>query len=192
MLDNAYIARNLRGGLMVMLGRREALELLDISADGFWRSFQAIIIALPPLALSWFAYGHALAGGALSVGDVVFRAALVDAASWFVPLIALAYAAIYLGFSDRYAHYVVASNWASALLPYLLLPSIIAEWLAPQAKDVISFLSLAMFVASLVFVYRMTHVALNRPLPLTIAVFTAMLLFSLLVIVVAQKALGLG
>ena len=192
MLDLSYIARNVRGGLMVMLGRREGLDLLDISADGFWRSFQAIIFALPPLALSWFAYADYLGCTGSRLFAVAFQAGLVDMAAWFVPLIALAYAAKYLGFRDRYAHYVVASNWASALLPYLLLPPIVVEWLAPQAKDMASSLSLAMFVVSLVFVYRMTQVALNRPLSLTIGVFIAMLLFSLFVIAVAQKALGLG
>ena len=32
---------------------QDGLRLLDLSVDGFWNSFFAIVIALPPLAVSW-------------------------------------------------------------------------------------------------------------------------------------------
>jgi hypothetical protein len=43
----------LTGAWRMMLGKADGLRLLDLSADGFWNSFFAIAIALPPLTVSW-------------------------------------------------------------------------------------------------------------------------------------------
>ena len=36
-----------------MLGKADGLRLLDLSADGFWNSFFAIVVALPALIVGW-------------------------------------------------------------------------------------------------------------------------------------------
>lgn len=36
-----------------MTGQPEALNDLNTSADGFWHSFYAILVALPPLLIGW-------------------------------------------------------------------------------------------------------------------------------------------
>lgn len=47
------IQRQLRGAWQLMNGKPEGISLLDISADGFWNSFFAIVIALPVLITGW-------------------------------------------------------------------------------------------------------------------------------------------
>ena len=37
----------------MMLGKPDGLRLLDLSADGFWNSFFAIVGALPALIAGW-------------------------------------------------------------------------------------------------------------------------------------------
>ncbi len=39
-----------------MAGDRRGLDRFDLSADGFWRSFAALVVALPPTALSWLEF----------------------------------------------------------------------------------------------------------------------------------------
>ena len=38
----------LTGAWRMMMGKADGLRLLDLSVDGFWNSFFAIVIALPP------------------------------------------------------------------------------------------------------------------------------------------------
>ena len=44
---------SLIGAWRLMLGKVDGLRLLDLSADGFWNSFFAIVIAAPALIVGW-------------------------------------------------------------------------------------------------------------------------------------------
>ncbi len=57
----------LTGAWRMMMGKADGLRLLDLSADGFWNSFFAIVIALPALIVGWVGVANELS--ALS-GDV--------------------------------------------------------------------------------------------------------------------------
>ena len=48
----AYLRDNLAGAWQVMLGRSQGLNRLDISLDGFWRSFAAITLLIPFTSMS--------------------------------------------------------------------------------------------------------------------------------------------
>src|SRR5262245_64178864 len=102
------IQRYLTGAWRLMMGKPDGLRLLDISADGFWNSFFAIVIALPALAASWIAvandFGQA-ADIAPSRLSILLRLALVDLGAWVLPLGALALAARKAGIADRLVHY---------------------------------------------------------------------------------------
>ena len=80
-LDDIF--RYFRGVWKMMLGRRDGLDYLDITAEGFWSSFFAIAVALPPLFASWVAYAADLTAGREEAGirfAIVLRAAFVDVA----------------------------------------------------------------------------------------------------------------
>ena len=47
------IQQYLTGAWRMMMGKPDGLRLLDLSADGFWNSFFAIIVALPALFVGW-------------------------------------------------------------------------------------------------------------------------------------------
>ena len=53
MLSGAEIQNGLTGAWRLMIGNAEGLRLLDLTADGFWNSFFAIIVALPAMLLGW-------------------------------------------------------------------------------------------------------------------------------------------
>jgi hypothetical protein len=120
------IQRHLSGAWRMMTsgvpGRRDGLRLLDLSLDGFWNSFFAIVVAGPALLASWAPLAAELSGAGAGFGarlSMLARLALVDVGAWVLPLAALAAAASYAGIRDRFVHYVVASNWASAIFAWM-------------------------------------------------------------------------
>lgn len=62
------IQRYLTGAWRMMLGKTDGLRLLDLSADGFWNSFFAIVVALPPLVVSWVGAANVMATASAEVG----------------------------------------------------------------------------------------------------------------------------
>jgi hypothetical protein len=192
MLDAAYTSSQLRGAMLTMLGRSEGLALLDISEDGFWKSLQAVLVALPAMALSWTATGLevAISSHMTVVGAAACRA-FIDLAGWFLPVIAFALVAKRLNLAHRFVHYFVASNWASAAVSFLALPIVLLSIFAPGAQELIGIASLAFFVLTLVLSFRMTHVALAQPFAVTLAVFLALTLLTLLIVFGLQDLFGL-
>ncbi|MER2536670.1 MAG: transporter [Rhizobiaceae bacterium] len=187
------IQRYLFGAWRLMLGRADGLRLMDLSADGFWNSFFAIVVSVPALVVGWV--GLALdidpdpAHTSGRIG-IVLRLAVVDFASWVVPLAALALVARPAGVADRFVHYVVATNWASALLIWLMLPlSILRLFVAGEILDI---LGLLLFVLNMALSWRVTTLAVGKGAPIGTAVFVAMFVASLLVLFGLQEMFGLS
>ena len=57
-----YALHHLSCILRILRGDTAALGDMDISADGFWRSFEAFPAALPALFFAWVVEGPAIAG----------------------------------------------------------------------------------------------------------------------------------
>lgn len=147
----------LTGAWLLMTGRRDGLGRLDLSADGFWNSFFAIVVALPALIVGWVEVANGLGGESFAMRlSVVLRMAAVDLLSWILPIVLLALVARPLGIAHRFVPYVVATNWGSALFVWMMLPPAILDLFLPGAKDVSALLSLLLFVATLVLSWRLT------------------------------------
>jgi hypothetical protein len=176
----------------MMTGRADGLRMLDLSVDGFWNSFFAIPVALPPLVVGWVGVVNDLAadgfGGRLSV---LLRLAVIDFACWVAPLAGLAAIAARVRLQDRFVHYVVASNWGSALVAWLMLPPALLRLVAPAQSEMVSVLSLVLFIASAVLTWRLTNVALGKGAAVASATFAGMFVASLAVFFILQAALGL-
>jgi hypothetical protein len=192
MVDANYIITHLRGAWLTMLGRREGLQFLDVSEDGFWKSLQAVIISLPALLLAWSTTAREIAvSSGLSVPAAVARLGVVEMAVWFLPLIALAYAARPLGFANRFVHFFVASNWATAIANYLVTPVYLLSLIAPHANNTIVLLSLALLAVIITLFVRLAHVTLEQRPAVTFAVILFMVVAALLTASGAERALGL-
>lgn len=194
MPSSSDIQRSLTGAWRMMLGRADGLRLLDLSADGFWNSFFAIAVALPALALGWIAAADQIAGEieTVSRGSLILRLALRDLGTWILPLVGLALVARPAGIADRFVHYVVSSNWGSAVLVWLTVPPTIVSLVAPSAIDFATLLALLFYGVSLVLGWRLTNAALGRGAALATAVFVAMFLASLVALFALQSLFGLS
>jgi hypothetical protein len=144
MLSGDEIQNGFTGSWRLMFGNPDGLRLLDLSADGFWNSFFAMIVAAPPLFLGWLAYGNDLAQAdpGISRTALLPRLAIVDSAMWIVPIVLLALAVKPLGISDRFSAYVVASNWGTAVVTWITVPLPILRLFVPGADDLFILLGL--------------------------------------------------
>ena len=115
----AYLRENLHGAWQVMFGRPGGLARLDVSLEGFWRSFAAIVLVAPFAFIALISGGpllsgtgtpHALDGSALTLNAI---ALLVD---WFSFPLVFAFLARPFGLSARYVPFIVARNWASVII----------------------------------------------------------------------------
>jgi hypothetical protein len=192
MVDANYIASHLRGAWLTMLGRREGLQFLDLSEDGFWKSLHAVVVSLPALLLAWSTTAREIAASSgLSVPAAVARLGVVEMAAWFLPLIALAYAARPLGFASRFVQFFVASNWATAIANYLVTPMYVLSLIVPEADGPIVFVSLALLAAIVVLFVRLISVTLEQRPAVTFAVVLFMIVAALFTASFTENALGL-
>jgi hypothetical protein len=188
------IQQYLTGAWRMLMGKADGLRLLDLSADGFWNSFFAIVIAVPALVVGWVGVANdisQLSGDFGSRLSIVVRLAAIDLATWIVPLVAFAAVASRAGIGDRFVHLVVASNWASALIVWIMLPPSLLRLFWPAAAEASTFASLALFVLTMVMSWRMTNVAIGKGPAVATAVFAGMFVVSLTVLFFLQSAFGL-
>lgn len=179
----------------MMTGKPDGIRLLDLSADGFWNSFFAIVVAVPALIVGWVTIANDLGqypdlfGSKLSI---LLRLAAVDLAAWIVPLAAFIFAAPLLGIGDRIVHYIVSSNWGTALLVWVTLPPALLRLFVQDGSDLVSLLSLALFGLSLVLTWRLTNAAINKGPTVATAIFLAMTFASLVVPLMLLMLFGLS
>lgn len=109
---------NLLGAWEIMWGRPQGLDRLDLSVEGFWRSFAAILLVVPFVGLAMMteralvaASGEAPPPFTTSVLGANALALLID---WLAFPLVFALLAKPLGMADRYVPFIVARNWASA------------------------------------------------------------------------------
>lgn len=184
---------SLTGAWRLMLGKADGVRLLNLTADGFWNSFYAIAIAVPALVVGWV-------GIANEIGEpdafaqrlaILVRLAMVYLGAWVLPLIGLAVVAPRAGIGDRFVAYVVASNWASAIIAWLMLPAALVRTLLPDGAGITGFVSLFCFVLSIVLTWRMTNTVIGKGVAVGTAVFLGMFVASLAVLFALQALLGI-
>lgn len=192
MLSTDETQSALLGAWRLMLGRADGFRLLDLSADGFWNSFFAIVVALPAMIVSWVGIANEIGDPDAVAGrfGMLVRLAVIDLGTWVLPLAALAVVGRRAGIGGRFVHYVVASNWASAIVAWLMLPPTLLRLFVPATDQTVSLLSLALFAGTMVLTWRMTNVAIGKGAAAGTAVFVGMFLVSLAVLFALQALLG--
>ncbi|WP_421854410.1 hypothetical protein [Oricola sp.] len=118
-----YAFHHIGCALRIVRGDARALADMDVSADGFWRSFEAIVAAFPAMLFAWVVYARQIqAEGSLDpTMSIVTRLATLEIALWILPVIVLAVILPPLGFRHRFSHFIIARNWLGAALAYLFV-----------------------------------------------------------------------
>lgn len=178
----AEIARYFTGAARLMAGRRDGLTLLDCTADGFWRSFAALVVALPPTVLAWLEYEtveRAPFAPHVSRFAVYGAHALADLTAWLLPMLILASFARPLRFSRKMVPFVVATNWGGALLAWVFSPFFLLLLVAGPS-DLTALIGLFVAIASIALTVRLVANATASDIPLSVAIVTMMVFVSLL------------
>ncbi|HEY5819576.1 MAG TPA: transporter [Mesorhizobium sp.] len=194
MISADEIQAGLTGAWRLMLGKPDGVRLLDLSADGFWNSFFAMLVALPPLFAMWTSLAIDVSPAGAEFGprlSLLLRLAFIDFAAWVVPLVALAAVASRVGLGDRFVPYTVATNWASGIVAWMTVPPVVLAAIFPAADDAAALLWLPVFVASLILVWRLTNAVLGKGASIATALFAAMIAVSLTVVYGLDFLLGI-
>ncbi len=190
-----YVQQSLTGAVHLMAGKKDGVRFLDISADGFWTSFFAIVVALPAMTVGWVTLANEIAYQGDGIGSrlsIVLRLATIDLLAWVAPLAALALLAKPVGIAGRFVHYVVASNWGAAIYIWLMLPPALIRLFWPEGGESLTAFSLGLFLFTMVLSWRLTNAVLNKGPLLASAVFAGMFVGSLMVLLTLQTLFGLA
>lgn len=189
-----HIQSYMAGVWHLMNGRPEGVRSLDLTADGFWNSFFAVVIALPALFVGWVSLANEIeGGGAFGMRvTILFRLAIIYLATWIGPLLLFAAVAGPAGLGSRFVPYVVASNWASALFVWFMLPPSLLSLVWPAGAEFASALSLGFLMVTLVFSWRLTNSVIAMGPAVATAVFAGMFIASLAILLTLQPLFGLS
>ena len=179
-----------------MTGHPEALNDLNTDADGFWRSFYAMLIALPPLLIGWVDIAARLTGGADGSEATALRLtstvklAAIDMLAWIVPLVVIGFLSRSLGLERRFSTYVVATNWATALFAWLYAPLSFLALLLPDLSPVFAGIGFGLFLVILFLSYRLTRAALQRPHSFVAPFFISVVIGDFMLTIILQSLAG--
>ncbi|MEM0907252.1 MAG: hypothetical protein AAGJ94_07810 [Pseudomonadota bacterium] len=179
MLSIAEIIASLKGAAALFLGRPQGLDALDRSVEGFWRSFQVILLLLPINALAVFSITRT---GAVNTtfSEMFFGQLPIIALDWVAFPAILALAAKPLGIAAHYVSYVVARNWAAPIASSIMTVPLLLEgagWVPPVGG---SLLFLVGLIVILRYHYMIVRISLGTPVGFSVGLVAADLLLTLL------------
>ncbi|MBO0345707.1 hypothetical protein J0X15_10795 [Roseibium sp. CAU 1637] len=171
-----------------MFGNRpEGERYFDTSIEGFWRSFQVVILLLPFLILNGLA-GQKLIAEEGSVSPEELAASFFwqsqftgYALDWVTMPILLALLSGVLGISRTFIPYIVVRNWASLLgtFPHTVIAALYL--MGAVSSGLMVLMSLSTFVVILWYHFRIARLVLQANISLAFGVVILDVLLSLLV-----------
>ncbi len=181
----ANLPANLSGAWDVMTGRTEGLRKLDLTIDGFWASFGAVVLILPValIALASERVALQVTGGdvaALTGGYVVLRliAVIVD---WLAFPAILALLSRPMGIAARFVPYIVARNWAAVLVAAMFAVPHLFHALGVLPTGMLPFALLLLFGIAVWFSYVIVRTAMQVPPVLAIPIVVLEILSGFLI-----------
>jgi hypothetical protein len=180
------ILRSLTGAWNLFLDRPDALRYFDISIDGFWRSFAAILLVLPSYAVIALseraqiltdAIPDGFDGGAFFVNKVISIG--VD---WVAFPIVFAFIAGPLGLGRTYSTFIIARNWGAVLAatPYAAVALLYLAGIL--SAEVTNFLWLAIMIVVIRYSYLIARRALGAEIGVAVAIIVSDFALSLSII----------
>lgn len=196
MITRPEIYGALTGAWRLFIGKPDALRYFDTSTEGFWRSFQAIVLVAPIYVVTSFAdrtgaFSDAIALGTISEGTFWTAKALTLAVDWVALPLLLAALAGQIGIKRAYPVYIVVRNWATPVmtLPFALLA--VLQSAGVLAGDAIVVASLAALAFALRFSYVIVRKTLDVALDVAIGIVALDFLLSLAIALTIGRLTGI-
>lgn len=188
MIGSSEIQRSLTGAWHLFLGRPDALRAFDTSLEGFWRSFQVILIVAPLyfVAAPTDQMGVVADGGvAVTPGRFWATETLSLVLDWIALPLLLAIIGGLVGIKQRYPGYIVVRNWAT---PVMLAPFALIALLG--LLGISAEILLIPSIAAIAFSLRFSYVIVRRTLGVEIDVAIAFVALDVFVSLAVVKFVG--
>ncbi len=197
MLHRDEIIRSLTGAWELFLDRSDAMRFFDVSSDGFWRSFYAIILIVPAYTLI------AISERTRILAEPIIAAGFDDSAfiinksialglDWITLPIVLALAAPALGINRTYAAFVVARNWCAVLSTTLLGVLHLMFLLGIVGSSAASIMALVLLVVVIRYNFLIARRALGVDVGLAILVVVGDIAISLAIVGTLDRIANYG
>jgi hypothetical protein len=186
-VTTADFRAGIEAAVALLLGKPGAVGRFDVSLEGFWRSFAAILLVLPSFAIvlmaEWRGQLQRLPPEVVDVPWVGYAAERVAALGldWVALPLVLALLAGRLGLSGRYVAFIVARNWASPVAAALYAVPALLFSTGIIGNDLAVVVSLAVLCVVLHYFYRIARQTLAGPISLAIGVVVLDLLLGLFI-----------
>lgn len=183
MINLDYAFHHLECVVAIISGRKEALDRMDISADGFWRSFAAIPLSLPAMFFTWVISARQTQTEmpAFSIGALVATEAFVELVLWLLPIVVLALILGRLGFGGRFTHLIIVRNWTAVIVTYVVAAAFLPYLALPVDNGAMILVTLILFVVIMLTVIRVTQSALECSTAMAIGLVVAELVLGLFI-----------
>jgi hypothetical protein len=140
---------SLAAAWLLARGDRSAYGLMNLSEDGFWRSFAAILPVLPLYLYSTDVGARLDIGSAAAPTSSTMATVLSLLIQWVTWPILIAAIGKPLGWGANFVRYVVAFNWSSVYVIGVMLPPLMLFDAGVIGRDMMSLLGLASMAAAL-------------------------------------------
>ncbi len=174
MLTGDEISRSTHAAFALFRGDRRAILDLDVSYDGFWRSFQVIFLLLPVIGVLILSEREFLIRQLPVVEETFPSGAFVVSRlfgaglDWIAFPIVLALLARPLEIGRRYVPIVVALNWAALVAAVPIVVPHLLVLLGLAGEEFAALLNLVALGVVLRYQYMVVKIAANAQPPLAI------------------------
>ena len=189
------VTRSIHGAWRIARMDPDALDYFDLTIDGFWRSFAALLVVAPFYIIFLILnYGNQ-AGLELPTGPVVsteFYVAVKLVAyiiGWLAfPLIMVPISRL-LDLSQNYVPYIIVWNWSNVLVMAAILPTVLLFPPAAQTGAAAKMVLIGAQIAMLFYGYLVARAGLRCKILTAVGVVVLDLLLSLLLSLMAGRLL---
>ncbi|MFP6696908.1 MAG: hypothetical protein VCF08_08385 [Alphaproteobacteria bacterium] len=189
------VTRSIHGAWRVARMDPDALDYFDLTIDGFWRSFAALLVVAPFYIIFLILnYGNQT-GLELPTGPVVsteFYVAVKLVAyiiGWLAfPLIMVPISRL-LDLSQNYVPYIIVWNWSNVLVMAVILPTVLLFPPAAQTAAAAKMVLMGAQIAMLFYGYLVARAGLRCKIFTAVGVVVLDLLLSLLLSLMAGRLL---
>lgn len=161
------IVRSLTGAWLLAKRDPSALSYFNLSIDGFWRSFAAMVLVLPILFLSASISldlklaSEAQEGITTDAGGFYAGRIVLMIIGWVAfPLVMIPVSRV-LDLSHRYVTYIIVFNWSSVLAEYVLAVPELLWYAGVIGPDILSGAFVAVLALAVLYRWYVAKTALE-------------------------------
>lgn len=193
--DRNEIVRSLTGAWRVLLDQPDAFRHFDVSVDGFWRSFGAIVLIIPSYALMVLAEYRAILSDAvpddgLNGGAFFLDSVVVLGLDWVALPVILALLARRLGITRTYTAFVVARNWCAVVVYTLAGGIALLELAGLFGPDLGRLLLLVALIVAIRYMFLIARRTLHAGIALAVGIVVLDYATSVTLVVVVDWLAG--